>query len=115
MPAAEAARCAGAQGQFWAMRHTIFLNNPNLTPGSFDTFAGDLKLNLAKFNACTAADTYQREIEADQRLGVQVGVTGTPTFIIGHTMGRGVTGVRIVGAEPYAVFDAQIRQALSGK
>ena len=115
MPAAEAAQCAGEQGKFWAMRHTIFLNNTHLTPTSFETFAKDLKLDLAKFNTCVSTNRYAAQIAKEQQEGVLAGVSGTPTFIIGRTSANGLDGVRIVGAQPYAVFDAQIREALGRK
>jgi protein-disulfide isomerase len=114
MPAAEAAECAGAQGKFWDMRHTIFVNNANLTPGSFETFATDLKLDLSKFNACVNANTYAAQIAKDQQEGALAGVSGTPTFVIGRTSAQGLDGVRMVGAQPYAIFDAQIRSLLGG-
>lgn len=113
MPAAEAEQCAGAQGQFWQMRHTIFLNNAALTPASFETFATELKLDLPKFNACVAANTYAAQIAKDQQEGAAAGVSGTPSFVIGRTSARGLTGVRMVGAQPFAVFDAQIRAVLN--
>ena len=47
--AARAARCAAGQGKFWEMRHTILVNNAALTNDVFDTFAQDLKLNVATF------------------------------------------------------------------
>ncbi len=115
MQAAEAAQCAGEQGQFWQMRHTIFVNNAHLTPTIFDTFAKDLKLNLTRFHACVAADKYAGQIAKDQQEGAEAGVSGTPTFIIGRTSAKGIEGVRVVGAQPYAVFNAQIQKALAGK
>ncbi|HEY7791401.1 MAG TPA: DsbA family protein [Vicinamibacterales bacterium] len=115
MAAAEAEQCAGAQGQFWPMRHTIFLNNATLTPTSFETFATDLRLDLPKFNACVSADTYARQIAKDQQEGAAAGVSGTPSFVVGRTSARGLTGVRMVGAQPFAVFDAEIRSLLAGR
>ena len=115
MPAAEAAQCAGEQGQFWQMRHTIFVNNEHLTPTIFDTFAKDLKLNLTQFDACVTSKKYAARIAQDQQEGTLAGVSGTPTFVIGRTSAKGVEGVRVVGAQPYAVFEAQIQKALAGK
>ena len=115
MQAAEAAQCAGEQGKFWEMRHVIFVNNPHLTPDSFETFAKNLKLNLARFDACVLAGKYAEQIAKDQEEGAEAGVSGTPTFIIGRTTATGLDGIRIVGAQPYPVFNAQIQKALAGK
>ena len=43
------------------------------------------------------------------------GVNGTPTFVIGRAVGEGVDGVRVVGALPYAMFDAKIKELLSAR
>ena len=115
MPAAEAAQCAGEQGQFWQMRHTIFVNNAHLTPTIFDSFAKELKLNLTQFDACVTSKKYAARIAQDQQEGAMAGVSGTPTFVIGRTSAKGFEGVRVVGAQPYAVFEAQIQKALGGK
>ncbi|MDE3156439.1 MAG: DsbA family protein [Acidobacteriota bacterium] len=115
MQAAEAAQCAGEQGKFWEMRHIIFVNNPHLTPDSFETFAKDLKLNLERFDACVLAGKYAEQITKDQEEGAEAGVSGTPTFIIGRTTATGLDGVRLVGAMPYPFFEAAIQKALAGK
>ena len=39
-----------------------------------------------------------------------VGVTGTPSFVIGRATGDEVEGIRVTGAQPYAVFDAKIKE-----
>lgn len=114
IPAARAARCAAAQGTFWEMRHTILLNNASLTPASFGTFAQDLKLKMTDFQTCVA-DTGRLDAEwqKDKNDGASVGVTGTPSFVIGRTTATGLDGVRMVGAQPYAVFDARLKELLA--
>jgi predicted DsbA family dithiol-disulfide isomerase len=82
----------------------------------FATFAQDLKLNATEFQRCTTdAIKYQDELRKDQAEGVAAGITGTPSFIIGRTSGATLDGVRIVGAQPYAAFDAKLKQLLSAK
>ena len=113
--AARASRCAADQGKFWEMRHTILLNNAALTNDVFNTFAQDLKLNVATFKACeaTAASKFQADMQKDLTDAASVGVSGTPTFVIGKTGATGLDGVRIVGAQPYAVFDAKLKELLA--
>ena len=41
-----------------------------------------------------------------------VGITGTPAFILGTMKGDTLEGVKIVGAQPIAVFDKAIRELL---
>ena len=115
MPAARATRCAGEQGKLWEMRHSILLNNQRLTNESFATFAQDLKLNMGSFNKCFA-DTakFQAEITRDMSEAASVGITATPSFVIGRTSGGKMDGVRFIGAQPYAAFDAKLKE-LSAK
>lgn len=39
-------------------------------------------------------------------------VSGTPTFFIGKTTAQGFEGFRIVGAQPYSVFQTRIEGLL---
>lgn len=112
--AAKASRCAGEQGKFWDMRHSILVNNASLTSDSFATFAQDLTLNVATFKACvTDARRFQAELQKDLADAASIGVSGTPTFVIGLTGAEGVDGVRLVGAQPYQVFDAKLKDLLA--
>jgi protein-disulfide isomerase len=114
--AARAARCAGDQGKFWEMRHVILANNQTIAKDVFATFAQDLKLNASEFQRCTSdADKYQDELKKDQAEGLAAGITGTPSFIIGRTSGATLNGIRIVGAQPYAAFDATLKALLAAK
>jgi len=106
MPAAQAARCAGEHGQFWQLRHVLL---------AIRKFARDLGSDEAAFRACLDGDRYRRDVEKDLADGRAAGVSGTPTFVLGRTTAEGVDGVRLVGAQPYAVFDAKIRELLADK
>ena len=44
-----------------------------------------------------------------------LGISGTPSFVIGKTAKGEIAGVRIVGAVRYAVFDSTIKDPLSSK
>jgi protein-disulfide isomerase len=112
--AARAARCAGDQGKFWEMRHTILVNNAALNNDVFATFAQDLKLNAASFKTCTAdASKWLVDMQKDLTEGSGAGVSGTPSFVIGRTSATGLDGVRLVGAQPYAVFDGKLKELLA--
>ena len=112
-PAALAVRCAGEQGKFWEMRHVVTLNAAALGPPTYDRLAGELKLDAARFQACIAADRYRAEIDRDIAEATRVGMTGTPSFVLGATTpGSAVEGLRIVGAQPFPVFEARIKALL---
>lgn len=113
MSAARASRCAGDQSKFWEMRHAILINNARLLGDSFAAFAQDLKLNVPAFQACTAnTSKFQAEIQKDTADAGLIGITGTPTFVIGRTIATGLDGVRFVGAQPYAAFEARFKELL---
>jgi protein-disulfide isomerase len=115
-PAAQAVRCAGEQGKFWEMRHHVTLNASALGKEVYDRLAGQLGLDLAKFSRCAATDSYRAEIDRDVAEATSVGITGTPTFVLGPTTpGASLEGVRIVGAQPYPAFEARIKALLGGR
>ncbi len=112
MTSARASRCAGEQGKFWEMRHSILVNNAQLTATSFDTFARDLKLDASRFKACVAAAKDDAAIQKDMADAGGAGISGTPSFVIGRTAAKGLDGTRLVGAQPFATFDARIKALL---
>ncbi|PIN85123.1 MAG: disulfide bond formation protein DsbA [Candidatus Diapherotrites archaeon CG11_big_fil_rev_8_21_14_0_20_37_9] len=117
-PYAEAARCAGGQGKYWEMHDKIFDEQSkfgqgtisNLTQEDIKTWASDLGLDTGEFNSCLDSGKYTQEIQANLSEGQQVGVSGTPSFIIGKRDG---TGQLIVGAQPYATFKSAIEALLN--
>jgi len=115
-PAALAVRCGGEQGKFWEMRHAVTLNAGALNRELYDRLARELGLDAGRFSACIAADRYRAEIDRDVAEAQRAGVTGTPTFVLGATTpGTAVEGQRIVGAQPFPVFEAQIKALLGGR
>jgi protein-disulfide isomerase len=108
--AANAARCAGDQNQFWAMRHTLIVNSQKLEHRDLLTYAHELHLSMAPFTRCLDQNKYDAAIQRDAADAAQIGITGTPSFVLGATVKDGpFKGTRIVGAQPYTVFEEKIR------
>lgn len=119
-PAAEAARCAGAQGRFWqyhdALYHYTWNNfyaqsrsaeGQTAFTGHYEQLARQAGVkSIAAFSACRAAGAYRDAVAASRNAGVKEGVDGTPTFFIG--------GQKVVGAQPYDVFRRLIDAQLGG-
>jgi protein-disulfide isomerase len=82
MPAAEAAECAGAQGHFWQMHDLLFENQLHLNASHLQSYAGRLRLDMARFTAETDDHVYLQRIREHQRSGEDSGVRGTPTFFV---------------------------------
>jgi protein-disulfide isomerase len=104
--AAKAAMAAGEQGKFWEMHDLLFDNQRRLKEdGLYEELAKELGLNVSKFKKDMKKSEYQATIDQDMKQGQQVGVRGTPAFFI--------NGTRIVGAQPTAKFESEIKEALS--
>jgi protein-disulfide isomerase len=109
MQAAEAGRCAGEQGQFWAMRDRMNSNPDKLDMPSLVSWAQDLKINVAGFRSCVESGKYKNAIQTDIMLAQRIGANGTPSFVVGKSTPDGVDGELIVGAMPYVTFDQKLK------
>lgn len=105
-PAAEASECAGEQGKFWEFHDKLFEKQEELGDAFYKKLAGDLKLNVNKFNDCVASRKYSSKVDADYQTGISAGVQGTP-----HSL---VNGTPVSGAVPYeqlkAVIEAELKK-----
>lgn len=102
--AAEAAECADEQGKFWEMHDKIFQNQQSMSEESYKKWAEEIGLDTEKFNNCLDTGKYAQEVQKDFQDGQKAGVSGTPTFFI--------NGKKIVGAQPYQVFQQAIEAEL---
>jgi protein-disulfide isomerase len=107
MPAAEAAMAAGAQGKFWEMHDKLFANQGSLDRPTFEKYAQELGLDMAKFKADLDANKYKDTIDSEQKEGTAVGVTGTPAVFI--------NGRKISGAYPFDTFKKIADEELAKK
>jgi len=110
--AAEAAHCAGDQGKYWEMRDILFRNNSNLGAEKLPDYAREVGLDVDAFDACLSSNRHQARIDKSSQDAAQIGVTGTPSFVIGTSGGDTVSGKLIIGAQPTAVFTAEIQRLL---
>lgn len=115
VPAAVAARCAGDQGKYWQYRERLFAAQQSLGEATYDKLATEMKLDLRKFKACRAAPEYQTAAEADRTAANALGITGTPTFLVGTVRNGAFEGERVTGAQPIAAFDAKIEPLLAAQ
>ncbi|MBU1124833.1 MAG: DsbA family protein [Candidatus Omnitrophica bacterium] len=102
-PAAIAARCAGAQGQYWQMFDKL-LSDETLDQGSFDKYAEGLGLDTEAFSACRNDPQVAKAVESDIEDATKFGVQGTPSFFI--------NGRYINGAYPFELFQQIIEEEL---
>ena len=106
-PAHIAAECADEQGMFWEYHDVLFDRQgewSRLAAGELGEalagYAGELGLDDS-FADCVASPEAEREMRLDYAQARGMGLTGTPTFLIG---GNGHDFVAISGAQPYSTF-----------
>jgi len=111
--AAVAARAAGLQSKFWAYHDYLFAHQfPNehsglVTAAYLRSVARRLGLNMALFIRGMAHPALAAAVRADKHFGLQLGVPGTPAFLI--------NGRPLFGAQPLSAFEAAIAQARRGR
>ncbi len=82
-----AAEAAGMQGKFFEMhnllyeRQNIWSQASNAT-ATFETYAQELGLDLAKFKVDFVSEQVNATINADIKAGQELGANSTPTFIL---------------------------------
>jgi len=109
--AAEAAHCSGEQGKFWEMHDSLFQNQAALAPEQLPGYAKSLGLDETKFQQCLESGRFADGIKKDIADAGTVGITGTPSFLIGVVEpgdGRVKVVKKLVGAKPYEEFKAAI-------
>lgn len=105
LQAAIAAECADDQGAFWDFHDLLFENQGSFNQEMFVQFGEALKLDIEQFTACQNDPATRDEIGGDFAVGQRLSVGGTPTFFI--------NGRRVVGAQPYEVFQGVIDEELA--
>ena len=113
--AGEAAQCAADQGRFWEYHDEIFVaesidgveHNGNLNRALFVKIASDLGLDAGAFTTCIDSGTHTPFIQAERTAAASLGVNSTPTVF--------VNGKMILGAQPFATFQAAIEEALASE
>jgi protein-disulfide isomerase len=80
--AAEAAEAAAAQGRFWEMHDYLYEHQRHLEPDDLRAYAGELGLDVDRFEDELAQHAHAERVRDDFMSGVRSGVNGTPTFYI---------------------------------
>jgi protein-disulfide isomerase len=104
LPAAIAARCAGAQGRYWEYHDLLFVAQPDFSRDHLIGYARRLGLDAPAFTECLDTGRFRDAVLAEQREGREAGVRATPTFFINQR--------KIEGSLPLDEFRDAIKQAL---
>ena len=111
--ASRAGRCANELGNFWAFHDELYRNQMQWSgqanpAGTFIDYAQNVGLDSGAFSDCLRSDRYADVVTANQRLGVALGVPGTPSVMI--RMGSGIA--RRLPSNDYASVAGAIEEAL---
>lgn len=92
-----AAACAAEQGRFWEMHDQLFFNQGRWAGDRqagrrFQEFARAIGLDAAAYERCMTEERYAARIAATREAGAGLGVSSTPTFIVGDQMVSGALG-----------------------
>lgn len=107
--AAKASYAAGLQDNLLEYQGELFedgekRSEDQLTEEALVDIAGGLNLDVEQFTRDMNSDEANEQIQANQQLGTGLGVTSTPSFLIG--------GEPVVGAQPTEVFTETVDNAL---
>lgn len=102
--AAAAAECAAARGKFWAMHDALFRLPTALDRDHVIANAREVGIEAGGFQECLDGDG-RRQVDDDAALAARLGVSGTPTFLIGSVLNADLTASAILtGARPLSEF-----------
>ncbi|MFT3936215.1 MAG: thioredoxin domain-containing protein [Chitinophagaceae bacterium] len=80
--AAIAAEAAALQHKFWEMHDYIFEHQKKLNDIFLLRYAGQLQMNVEKFESDITSSALAQKVEKDFESGIRSGVNGTPSFFI---------------------------------
>ncbi len=115
LDAAMAARCAGAQGKYWAMHDRLFAEGGRLDKSVYLRHAAAIGLDQPGFERCMKDARFTKAIFEDREEANRWGFHGTPGFILMPTAGQPTEkepAIAIPGAFPFEMFAEEIDRLL---
>ena len=103
----EAARCAGAQGKYWAYHDRLFDKQPSFRRDDLLGYAAELGLDREAFAQCLDQRRFAGDVERDIAQAQALGVNSTPAFLI--------NGRPVLGAISVDEFRSIVEDALKGR
>ena len=103
--AAEAAYCAGDQGQYWKYHDELYTNWGGertgwITMDSLNKFASTVNLEIDEFDSCLNEHKYKQKVLELEKFGKDIGIDATPSFLVINDE----KVIKIRGNQPIDVF-----------
>jgi protein-disulfide isomerase len=107
--AAQAARAAQEQGEFWEYHDALYRDQGSINGGTFSDeklseLAREVGLDIESFESDLASGRFEPVVQRDLREAQDVGIRGTPSFSI--------NGQVLVGPQPLETFEQVIEEEL---
>lgn len=100
--AAEAAECASEQGAFVKYHDLLFAQQDSIGVKAWEHFAAESGVQeIPAFEECVRSRRYSDRVEEDLAIAMELGLTGTPSFLVNGSIVR--------GAVPLAAFEEYIK------
>jgi len=116
LKASESTYCAAEQGKYWEMREKLIVHSDRLDPESLLEHGRAVGVDMDPFRKCLDDAKYAEGLKKGLDSARALGISGTPTFVIGRTARGDVQeGVKVVGAQPSANFEREIEALLRGR
>ena len=99
------------------MHDRLFDNQQSLGELKLIEYAKTLDLDFPAFEACLRDEKTTAKVSEDFQLAQRLGITGTPTFLIGRVQSSGMVRVtrRITGVQSIDIFRIAIDELTSAK
>jgi predicted DsbA family dithiol-disulfide isomerase len=92
--AAVASNAAKVQGKFFEFKEILYKNQESLDTESLKKYAGEIGLDVKKFESDLSNPEFAAEVRHDLADGKKYGVSGTPSIFVNGYKIRGLAGVR---------------------
>jgi protein-disulfide isomerase len=101
LAASRAAEAAALQDRFWDMHELLFHRQKALEDDDLRGYAGELGLDVERFDADRAAPGVLARIRRDTESGIELDVRGTPTLFVDGELHQGnYDGASLLAALP---------------
>jgi len=115
--ASNAALCAGEQDKYWEMHDVLFANQRKMSDDDLLSYGASIDLEAAQFSNCVKQGTHSDQVKKDIEEGQELGVSGTPSFVLGLTDPGDPNTIKVSkfvrGARAYSDFAKEIEDLLA--
>jgi protein-disulfide isomerase len=105
--------CAGEQGKYWEMRSALMEAKSLSEKDLLDKQAVNLGLDSRRFSECVASDRRLAALKDQAAKAHELGVAGTPTFLVGVVEQGRIRGQLLVGSSDADQFSKRVEAVLT--